>query len=54
MKPARDIEYLKAMYARHVEKREWKKAIIVHHDMVAERVKQLRREIKQDKRRSAA
>jgi hypothetical protein len=54
MKPARDIEYLKAMYARHVERREWKKAILVHHDMLMETMKQLRREIRQDNRERKA
>jgi len=54
MKPARDIEYLKAMYVRHVERREWKKAILVHHEMLVETMKQLRREIRQEKRRKVA
>lgn len=54
MKPARDLEYLKAAYARHVERREWKKAILIHHDMLVETMKQLRKEIRQDKRRRAA
>lgn len=54
MKPARDLEYLKARYARHVERKEWKKAILIHHDMLVETMKQLRKEIRQDKRRRAA
>ena len=54
MKPARDLEYLKAQYARHVERKEWKKAILIHHDMLVETMKQLRKEIRQDKRRKAS
>lgn len=52
MKPARDIEYLKAMYARHVERREWKKATKVHFQLQSEVQKQLRRELRQERRAS--
>ena len=54
MKPARDLEYLKARYSRHIEKREWKKANEIHLELQAEMMKQLRKEIRQDKRRKVA
>jgi hypothetical protein len=52
MKPGRDLEYLKAMYDRHVAQRQWKKSTIVHFQMVQEKVKQLRREIRQERKAS--